>query len=150
MSAGEPCPAVRVLRLRPGARLPSRATSGSTGYDLYACIPEPGFLDVGSDPVLVPTGLAIEIPPGYDAQIRPRSGLSAHGVMATFGTLDSDYRGEVFVTLYCVGSAAPYRVRDGDRIAQLVVARLADLPLVEAEALTDTARAGGGHGSTGR
>lgn len=150
MSAGDPCPAIRVVRLRPDARLPSRATSGSTGYDLYACLPEPGFLDVGPDPVLVPTGLAIETPPGYDAQIRPRSGLSARGVMATFGTLDSDYRGEVFVTLYCVGSAAPYRVRHGDRIAQLVIAKLADLPLIEVEALSETDRGPGGHGSTGR
>ncbi|HWQ28628.1 MAG TPA: dUTP diphosphatase [Dehalococcoidia bacterium] len=150
MSAGEPCPAVRVVRLRPGARLPSRATPGSTGFDLYACIPDPGFIDVGSDPVLVPTGVAIEIPTGYDAQIRPRSGLSARGVIATFGTLDSDYRGEVFVTLYCVGSAGPYRVHDGDRIAQLVITRLADLPLVEVDALSETERGAAGHGSTGR
>ncbi len=107
-------------------------------------------MDVGSDPVLVPTGLAIEIPTGHDAQIRPRSGLSARGVIATFGTLDSDYRGEVFVTLYCVGSAAPYRVRDGDRIAQLVVTRLAELSLVEVDALSETERGAAGHGSTGR
>lgn len=150
MSAGEPCPVVRVVRLRPGARLPSRATPGSTGLDLYACIPEPGFLDIGADPAVVPTGLAIEIPPGYDAQIRPRSGLSARGVIATFGTLDSDYRGEVFVTLYCVGSAGPYRVRDGDRVAQLVITKLADLTVVEVDALSETERGAGGHGSTGR
>lgn len=150
MPAGEPCPAIRVVRLRPGARLPSRATPGSTGLDLHACLPEPGFVDIGADPVLVPTGLAIEVPPAYDAQIRPRSGLSARGVIATFGTLDSDYRGEVFVTLYCVGSAAPYRVRDGDRIAQLVVASIADLPVVEVDRLSDTGRGTGGHGSTGR
>ncbi len=150
MPAGEPSPSIRVVRLRPGARLPSRATPGSTGLDLHACLPEPGFLDIGSDPVLVPTGLAIEVPRGYDAQIRPRSGLSARGVLATFGTLDSDYRGEVFVTMYCVGSAAPYRVCDGDRIAQLVVAAIADLPVIEVDRLTDTDRGVGGHGSTGR
>ncbi len=145
-----PEPAICIQRMRPEARLPERATCGASGYDLCACLPAPGYVDVGRDPVKVPTGVAIAIPAGYDAQIRPRSGLSAKGVMATFGTLDSDYRGEVLVTLYCVGSLSSYRVRDGDRIAQLVVTRLADLPLVEAEALTETARAGGGHGSTGR
>lgn len=141
---------LRVKRLRPGARLPSRATGGSTGLDLYACLSDPAFVDIGRDPVNVPTGLALEVPPGYDAQIRPRSGLSARGVMATFGTLDSDYRGEVLVTLYCVGSLSSYRIHDGDRIAQLVVARTASLPIVEVEALSSSERGEGGHGSTGR
>jgi hypothetical protein len=89
---------LRVQRLRPGARLPERATPGATGYDLYAC-PD-GEMVVGQEPALVPTGIAVEAPPGYDVQVRPRSGLSSKGVQVTFGTIDSDYRGEVLVTMY--------------------------------------------------
>ena len=142
-------PALRVQLLRPGARLPRRATPGATGLDLFACIEAPDGIKLGRDPVRVPTGIAIEVPPGYDAQVRPRSGLSARGVGVTFGTIDSDYRGEVLVTMYVFGSQGSYTVRHGDRIAQLVIARLADLPVVEARALSPTERAGGGHGSTG-
>jgi dUTP pyrophosphatase len=141
--------ALRVRLLRPGARLPQRATPNASGLDLFACIEEPEGVTLGHDPVLVPTGIAIEAPPGYDAQVRPRSGLSARGVGVTFGTIDSDYRGEVLVTMYLFGSQESYTVRHGDRIAQLVVARLADLPVVEAEALSPTERGQGGHGSTG-
>ena len=140
---------LKVRRLRPGARLPQRATPGSTGLDLFACIEAAGSIELGRDPVLVPTGIAIELPPGYDAQVRPRSGLSAKGVGVTFGTIDSDYRGEVLVTMYVFGSHESYTVRHGDRIAQLVIAHLADLPVVEAQALSPTERGQGGHGSTG-
>ena len=97
----------------------------------------------------MPTGIAIELPPGYEAQVRPRSGLSAKGVGVTFGTIDSDYRGEVLITMYLFGSLDSYTVRHGDRIAQLVIARWADLPVVEAEDLSATERGPGGHGSTG-
>jgi len=142
-------PTLRVRRLRPGARLPQRATPGSTGLDLFACIEQGGTIELGRDPVLVPTGIAIEVPAGYDAQVRPRSGLSAKGVGATFGTIDSDYRGEVLVTMYLFGALESYRVRDGERIAQLVIAHRADLPVVEVEALSETGRGAGGHGSTG-
>ena len=142
-------PTLRVRRLRPGARLPQRATPGSTGLDLFACIEQGGTIELGRDPVLVPTGIAIEVPAGYDAQVRPRSGLSAKGVGATFGTIDSDYRGEVLVTMYLFGALESYSVRDGERIAQLVIARRADLPVVEVEALSETGRGAGGHGSTG-
>jgi len=81
--------------------------------------------------------------------VRPRSGLSLKGVGVSFGTIDSDYRGEVLVTMWVFGSRREHVVRDGDRIAQLVVARLADLPLVEVGELTPSMRGAGGHGSTG-
>jgi dUTP pyrophosphatase len=142
-------PALRVQLLRPGARLPQRATPGASGLDLFACIEAAEGLVLGRDPMRVPTGIAIEVPTSYDAQVRPRSGLSAQGVGVTFGTIDSDYRGEVLVTMYLFGSQGSYTVRHGDRIAQLVLARLADLPVVEAQALSPTERGQGGHGSTG-
>jgi dUTP pyrophosphatase len=138
---------LRVQRLRPGARLPQRATAGSTGYDLYACLDDD--LVVGQEPIPVPTGIAIEAPPGYDVQIRPRSGLSTRGVQVTFGTIDSDYRGELLVTMYVLAYREPHVVRPGDRIAQLVVARTADVVIEEAEALSASQRGSGGHGSTG-
>jgi dUTP pyrophosphatase len=141
--------ALRVQLLRPGARLPERATPGATGLDLFACIEAAEGMKLSRDPVRLPTGIAIEVPPGYDAQVRPRSGLSAQGVGVTFGTIDSDYRGEVLVTMYLFGSQELYTVRHGDRIAQLVLARLADLPVLEAQALSPTERGRGGHGSTG-
>jgi len=140
---------LKVQRLRPGARLPVRATPGSSGLDLFACLEGPEGLLLGRGPVLVPTGIALEIPPGFDAQIRPRSGLSARGVGVALGTIDSDYRGEVLVTMYVFGSQDSFRIRHGDRIAQLVLSRLAELPVVEAEQLSPTARGSGGHGSTG-
>jgi dUTP pyrophosphatase len=139
---------IRVRRLRPNARLPERATEGSTGYDLYACLDAP--LEVGPEPVRVPAGIAIEAPAAYDVQIRPRSGLSAKGVMVTFGTIDSDYRGELLVTMYALPYLASHTVHDGDRIAQMVVARAEHLPLELVEELSATARDTGGHGSTGR
>jgi dUTP pyrophosphatase len=140
---------LKVQRLRPGARLPVRATAGSSGLDLFACLEDPEGLLLGRDPVLVPTGIALEIPPGFDAQVRPRSGLSARGVGVALGTIDSDYRGEVLVTMYVFGSQDSFRIRHGDRIAQLVLSRLAEMPVVEAEELSPTDRGSGGHGSTG-
>jgi dUTP pyrophosphatase len=140
---------LKVRRLRPEAKLPQRATPGSTGLDLFACIEATGSIELRRDPVLVPTGIAIEVPPGYDAQVRPRSGLSAKGVGVAFGTIDSDYRGEVLVTMYLFGSRCSYTIRHGDRIAQLVIGRWADLPVVEVEALSETERGAAGHGSTG-
>ena len=139
---------LNVLRLHPDARLPAKATEGASGLDLCACLPD-GDLLLGPDPVRVPTGVAIEFPAGYDAQVRPRSGLSLQGVSVAFGTIDSDYRGEVLVTMWAFGSRAEHRVRHGDRIAQLVLAPLAELPVIEVEALTPSARGAAGHGSTG-
>lgn len=140
---------ILVKKLRPDARIPERATGGATGYDLYACL-EGDTLEVGQEPVRVPTGVAIETPEGLDVQIRPRSGLSAKGVMVTLGTIDADYRGELLVTMYALPYRGPHTVHNGDRIAQLVISRIADVRLEEAEELTSTARNTGGHGSTGR
>jgi len=139
---------LRVKRLRPGARLPERATEGSTGYDLYACLDAP--MTVGHEPVRVPTGIAIEIGAGYDVQIRPRSGLSSKGVVVTFGTIDSDYRGELLVTMHALHYREPHKVSDGDRIAQLVIGQALVMEMTVAEDLSETARGAGGHGSTGR
>ena len=139
---------IRVKRLRPNARIPERATEGSTGYDLYACLDEP--LEVGPAPVKVPAGIAIEAPLGFDVQIRPRSGLSSKGVMVAFGTIDSDYRGELLVTMYALPSRDPHIVHHGDRIAQMVVSRAEQLSLELVEELSTTSRDTGGHGSTGR
>lgn len=143
MSAAE----LRVLLLRPTARVPARQTASASGYDLHACLDAP--LTVGERPVKVPTGIAIAAPEGWDVQSRPRSGLAARGVMSVFGTVDADYRGEIFVTIYCLPGCGPFEVNDGDRIAQLVVSRLAPVAWVSVEALDDTSRGAGGHGSTG-
>ena len=140
---------LRVSLLRSGAKLPERATVGSTGLDLYACLEDEDVVVIGPDPTLVPTGVALELPAGYDAQVRPRSGLTRRGVIVPLGTIDSDYRGEVMVTMYTVGTRDPYEVRTGDRIAQLVVARLTSVYLVMSAELSETKRGHGGHGSTG-
>lgn len=140
---------IRVKLLRPGAKLPYRATALASGYDVYACL-ENGPVTVGQAPVIVPTGLAMEVPPGLDAQFRPRSGLARQGVLATFGTLDADYRGEIMITLYTTAPGIEHVVHDGDRIAQLVVVRLAPVEFDLVDDLSETARGAGGHGSTGR
>ena len=141
---------LKVKRLRPGARLPERATEGSSGFDLYACIDGRDHVVLAKRPVRVGTGIAIEFPRGFDVQVRPRSGLAAKGVGVTLGTIDSDYRGEVLVTMYLFGDVEEYRIANGDRIAQLVVTRLGQIDVVEVEELTETARGVGGHGSTGQ
>ena len=141
---------LKVQLLRPGARLPARATEGSTGLDLFACIAPPGYVDVGQDATLVPTGIVVEAPAGYDVQVRPRSGLGRLGVNLVYGTIDADYRGEIFVSLYTFGSRGSYRVEHGDRVAQLVVSRATALAVVEVKALSASERDQGGHGSTGR
>lgn len=139
--------AVQVQRVREGARLPHRASEFATGWDLYACLDEP--LALGQVPVMVPTGIAIAVPPGWDAQVRPRSGLARKGILATFGTVDADYRGELMVTLYTLAPEIEHSIGDGDRIAQLVISRVATPAFELVEALDDTARGAGGHGSTG-
>ena len=140
---------LRVKRMYPDARLPQRATEGSTGLDLFAYIKKSGRITLEDKPKLVGTGIAVEVPRGYDVQIRPRSGLSARGVVAALGTVDSDYRGELLVTMYTLGRGSSFEIRHGDRIAQLVISKLADLPVEEAEELSGTERGPQGHGSTG-
>ena len=139
-----------IKKLYPDASLPRRATSGSSGLDLFAYIDgQDRRITLQNKPVLIGTGIAIEIPRGYDVQIRPRSGLAAKGVIATLGTIDSDYRGEIMVTLYTIGQDNSFEVKHGDRIAQLVVSKLADIDVVEADELSSTRRGTGSHGSTG-
>jgi dUTP pyrophosphatase len=140
---------LKVKKLRPDALLPLRATGGASGYDLFANIDGAGALMLGVDPQLVPTGIAIELPLGFDATIRPRSGLGLRGVNVVLGTIDADYRGELMVSMYVLGSRTEYEIKHGDRIAQLVVSRLADVTLCEVGELSATARGSGGHGSTG-
>ena len=139
---------LNVKRLRPEAALPVRATEGASGLDLHACLPD-GDVVLGPDPQRVSTGVAIEFPPGYDAQIRPRSGLSLKGIGVAFGTIDSDYRGELLVTMWVFGSKTEHTISHGDRIAQLVIAPLAEAAIVEVTELSESVRGSGGHGSTG-
>jgi dUTP pyrophosphatase len=144
-------PKLKIKRLRHNAKLPKRATPGSTGLDIFACIDREGAIKlVGTQPKAIPTGIAIEVPMGYDVQIRPRSGLSSQGVGITFGTIDSDYRGEVLITMYLFDPNATFEIRHGDRIAQMAINKVADLPTIEVGELSPTERGGGGHGSTGK
>jgi dUTP pyrophosphatase len=129
--------------------LPSRATMGATGFDLYACIDGGGSIQLDPTPKLIGTGIALEVPPGYDAQIRPRSGLSLKGVGVTLGTVDSDYRGEVMVTMYMLTLGVGFEIKHGDRVAQLVIHKLPDVKIIESAELSSTKRGTGGHGSTG-
>ncbi len=141
---------VRVGRLRDGASLPRRMSAGASGWDLSACLDGPLCIEPGSWAV-VPTGIALEIPPGFEAQVRPRSGLaSRHGIglLNAPGTIDSDYRGEVRVILMNWGREA-FFVRHADRIAQLVFARIEPVRLSWAEGLSGTERGAGGFGHTG-
>ena len=138
-----------VKRLRDDAIVPAYMSEGAAGLDLAAALDSPVLLRPG-ERALVPTGLAVAIPVGHEGQVRPRSGLAArHGVtcLNTPGTIDSDYRGEVKVILVNLGQE-PYTVRSGDRIAQLVIAPVARVEIVEGD-LDDTRRGDGGFGSTG-
>lgn len=146
---------VRVERLPHAAdlALPTYETAGSAGMDLRAAVAEDAPLTLAPGArALVPTGLKIALEPGFEAQVRPRSGLALkHGItcLNTPGTVDSDYRGEVGVILANLGQE-PFVIRRGERIAQMVVAAHARAELVEVEALDETARGAGGFGSTGR
>ncbi|WP_114395458.1 dUTP diphosphatase [Oleisolibacter albus] len=143
---------IAVRRLPHGADLPlpAYATAHSAGMDLLAAVAEPVTLQPG-ERRLVPTGLAIALPEGFEAQVRPRSGLALkHGVtlMNSPGTIDADYRGEVGVILVNLG-AEPFTVERGMRIAQMVIARYARADWSVVDNLPDTDRGTGGFGSTG-
>ena len=145
--------AIRLLPHAEGLELPHYATSHSAGMDLRAAVPEdePLTLEPGRH-AMVPTGLQIALPDGYEAQVRPRSGLAArHGVtvLNSPGTVDADYRGEVKVILINHG-VEPFVITRGERIAQVVVARHAHVEWVEQEELAETSRGAGGFGSTGQ
>lgn len=142
----------KVRRLRENAKLPFRATEGSAGMDLYACIDSPVTLGAGEKAV-IPTGIAIELPSAeLAAFVFARSGLAIkHGIglLNGVGVIDSDYRGEI-----CVGVinqlAEPYTIAPDERIAQLVIMPVSLITPVEAQSLDDTARGEGGFGSTGK
>ena len=142
----------KVRRLRESAKLPFRATDGSAGMDLYACIDSPVTLGAGEKAV-IPTGIAIELPSAeLAAFVFARSGLAIkHGIglLNGVGVIDSDYRGEI-----CVGVvnqlAEPYTIAPDERIAQLVIMPVSLITPVEAQSLDDTARGEGGFGSTGK
>lgn len=143
---------VSFQRLPHGADLPLPAyeTAGAAGLDLRAAIDEALVLPAGKR-MLVPTGLAMQLPEGFEAQVRPRSGLAVnHGitVLNAPGTVDSDYRGEIKVPLINFGEE-PFRIARGDRIAQLVIAPVVQARLVEVQTLDASARGSGGFGSTG-
>ena len=130
--------------------LPEYETVQSAGMDLPAAIDSPMTL-LSGEHVMVPTGLAIALPGGYEAQIRPRSGLAARNrvtVLNTPGTIDADYRGEVKVILINLGTE-PFEIERGMRIAQMVIAPVTQGKLTEVDDLSDTARGTGGFGSTG-
>jgi dUTP pyrophosphatase len=146
---------VRVIRLKHGAGLPlpTYQSKGAAGLDLVAALDmqHPLILAPGAR-ALVPTGLVIELPRGYEAQVRPRSGLALNygiTVLNSPGTIDSDYRGEVGVVLANLGHA-PFEIRRGERIAQLVVLPVVQAELVEVTQVSITPRGDGGFGSTGK
>ena len=143
---------VRILykRLHSKARPPARATEGASGYDLSACLEESEVLSPGSV-ALIPTGLALAIPRGMEGQVRARSGLALkHGIAVLNGpgTIDSDYRGPLGIILANLGKT-PFTVNDGDRIAQIVFARVPQTELEETSVLPDSERGSGGFGHTG-
>lgn len=142
------------VRAWPGAEdlpLPTRATAGAAGFDLRAAVD--GTLTVGpGERATVPTGVAIALPGGYEAQVRPRSGLAArHGIALVNapGTIDADYRGEIRVILINLGSER-FEIARGDRIAQLVVHRLPEVDFEAVDELPESERGAGGFGHTGR
>lgn len=140
----------------PAIALPAYETPGAAGADIRANLPEAqregGLVLAPMQRAIVPTGLRVAVPPGYEMQIRPRSGLAArHGITLpnTPGTIDSDYRGPLGVALINLGEA-PYTIAHGERIAQMIVAPVVQVAFAEVSALDNTARGAGGFGSTGR
>lgn len=143
-------PVVSIL-LENGAKLPGYQSSGAAGADLHAWLDESVCLEPGQR-FLVPTGVRLQLPPGFEAQIRPRSGLAVkHGVtcLNSPGTIDSDYRGELKVLLVNLGTEA-FDIKNGERIAQLVVAPVVTVDFLPKDQLSETIRGNAGFGSTGR
>jgi len=144
-------PRVLIKKLRPDAIVPRYMTAHAAGLDLSAALDEPIELAVGQRAAL-PTGLALKLPEGYEAQVRPRSGLAReHGVtlVNSPGTIDADYTGPLIILVINHGER-PVRIEPGQRIAQLVVAPVVQAELSEVDELPGTARGAGGFGSTGR
>lgn len=142
---------ISIKKLKPNALLPQFATAHAAGMDISACIDAPVTLQP-HERAVIPAGFAIALPPGYEAQVRGRSGLAAkHGIMPAngVGTIDADYRGEVGVILLNT-SNEPFTVEPNMRIAQLVVAKHETVEWKEVEILDETSRGEGGFGSTGK
>lgn len=138
------------IKMLDGAMVPAYATDRSSGVDLCAFVDDPVVLNP-MERALIPTGIFIDIPEGFEAEVRPRSGIAhKHGVtvLNTPGTIDSDYRGEVKVILINLGRES-FTIRRGDRIAQMVFKRLARVDFRPVASLADTCRGEGGFGSTG-
>jgi dUTP pyrophosphatase len=143
-------PRVRFKKLRPTALTPRYMSEGAAGMDLASAADEPIEMVPGAR-AAVPTGLAFEIPPGFEGQVRPRSGLARNfgvTIVNAPGTIDSDYRGEVTVLLVNLGEN-PHIIRPGDRIAQLIIAPVTSAELEETAELGGTGRGAGGFGHTG-
>lgn len=144
---------VRILRIEPDKMdipLPHYATEGSAGMDIYAAV-EKEIIIQSNETALIPTGLIIELPQGYEAQVRPRSGLAIKhniGILNSPGTIDSDYRGEVKIILTNFGKN-PYIVHRGDRIAQMIIAKYERVQWKESNSLAVSLRGEGGFGHTG-
>lgn len=141
---------IRYKLLSPGALPPVKMTQNSVGWDLSADLKRPEILEPG-DRAAIPTGIAVEIPEGYEGQVRPRSGLALHrglGILNSPGTIDSDYRGEIKVILVN-SSTEIITIQHGMRIAQLVVCPVAQITFEEAEILEESVRSQGGFGHTG-
>jgi len=147
---------LRVRQLDPRSQVPAYHSDLAAGLDIAACLPRadidaPAILLLPGRIAKIPTGIALAIPPGYEGQVRPRSGLSTkHGVTVPNapGTIDADYRGELFVALINLGQE-PFEIRHGMRVAQLVIAPVAHAAIVVADELDPTSRGEGGFGSTG-
>lgn len=143
---------IKIKKLQHGSDLPlpSFATPGSSGVDLYAAVDKPLILQPG-EISLIPAGIIVEIPPGYEGQVRPRSGLALKhgiGIVNSPGTIDSDYRGEVAVILINFGKS-PFTILRGDRIAQMIFHRVEAATIVEVTKVNNTSRGSGGFGHTG-
>ena len=141
---------IKVIRMN-GIELPKYETIGSAGMDVRANIKEPVTLEAGAIK-LIPVGLKVEIPVGYEIQVRPRSGLALKhglGMANSIGTIDSDYRGEIGVIAINLSDKA-YTIKPGERIAQLVLNKVEQIEWVEVEALGTTERGAGGYGHTGK
>ncbi len=145
---------IKIKRINPKYNdipLPSYATEGSAGMDIRAAV-ENELIVKPSQVVLVPTNLSVEIPPGYEIQVRPRSGLAANhsvGILNSPGTIDSDYRGEIKIILMNFGNE-DFKINRSDRIAQLVAAKIYRASLEESDDLNDSRRGKGGFGHTGQ
>ena len=143
---------LKIKKVKENAKVPHRATSGSAGLDLCACIDEPVTLE-GGDTAVIPTGIAIALPSAdYGAFVFPRSGIAVkHGIglLNSVGVVDSDYRGEIMVGVINQVKEA-YTIQPGERIAQMVIMPVSMMPVEEVAELDDTARGAGGFGSTGK